>query len=234
MTQIYEEQAAEKVRVVENRELSPSEYDKFTTDFFAPQPWLDGKGGIDEDGSRHVIEVTAQDRQTLHIDPAGYAYARYVGIPEADVQRVVDHRSLSAAKVGPTQTLQSPEVGAYDRAIHNFVQAGGNEKNAREILDSEMAGASAQDLPKALVFHGFANPSDAERLAADILKEDHQRMLAKEDRKASEYAMGIQSAERDEGRQGRSLDDQSQSENPRHPVRAPQRNSSHRSAGRGR
>ncbi len=106
------DQPPEKIRVVGDMELSPSEYDKFTADFSAPQPWLDGKGGIEEDGSRHVIEVTAQDRQTLHIDPAGYAYARYVGIPEADVQRVVDNRSLSAAKPRPLQAQSRPQAPA--------------------------------------------------------------------------------------------------------------------------
>ncbi|MHB1668931.1 hypothetical protein [Thiomonas sp.] len=99
-------QPAVRVRVVEDKKLSSSDYDKFTADFFASQPWLDGKGGIDEDGTRHVIQVTAQDRQTLHIDPQGHDYARYVGIPEADVQRVMGSRSLVVAEVKPTQTLQ--------------------------------------------------------------------------------------------------------------------------------
>ncbi|MDE2466348.1 MAG: DUF1738 domain-containing protein, partial [Alphaproteobacteria bacterium] len=93
------QQSAARVRVVEDKKLSPSDYDKFTADFFASQSWLDGKGGIDEDGTRHVIQVTAQDRQTLHIDPQGHDYARYVGIPEADVQRVVGSRSFVVAEV---------------------------------------------------------------------------------------------------------------------------------------
>lgn len=42
-------------------------------------------------------EGTAPDRQTLHIDPAGHDYARYVGIPEADVQRVMEKRSLAVS-----------------------------------------------------------------------------------------------------------------------------------------
>ena len=97
---------------MEDKKLSSSDYDKFTADFFASQPWLDGKGGIDEDGTRHVIQVTAQDRQTLHIDPQGYDYARYVGIPEADVQRVVGSRSFVVAEVQSTQTLQPAAANA--------------------------------------------------------------------------------------------------------------------------
>lgn len=106
------QQPAARVRVVEDKKLSQSDYDKFTADFFASQPWLDGKGGIDEDGTRHVIQVTAQDRQTLHIDPQGHDYARYVGIPEADVQRVVGSRSFVVAEVQSSQTLQPAAASA--------------------------------------------------------------------------------------------------------------------------
>jgi len=97
---------------VEDKKLSQSDYDKFTADFFASQPWLDGKGGIDEDGTRHVIQVTAQARQTLHIDPQGHDYARYVGIPEADVQRVVGSRSFVVAEVQSSQTLETAAASA--------------------------------------------------------------------------------------------------------------------------
>ncbi|SCC95821.1 hypothetical protein THIX_90596 [Thiomonas sp. X19] len=108
------QQAAARVRVVEDKKLSSSDYDKFTADFFASQSWLDGKGGMDEDGTRHVIQVTAQDRQTLHIDPQGHDYARYVGIPEADVQRVMGSRSFVVAEVKSTQTLQPASAAGAD------------------------------------------------------------------------------------------------------------------------
>lgn len=103
LTALRESAEATKVRVVDGVKLSQPDYDRFTADFFAPQPWLAGKGGIDEGDARCVIQVTAQDRQTLHIDPSGYDYARYVGIPAGDVQRVMDSRSLVVAKAEPAQ-----------------------------------------------------------------------------------------------------------------------------------
>jgi hypothetical protein len=236
------QQPAARVRVVEDKKLSSSDYDKFTADFFASQPWLDGKGGIDEDGTRHVIQVTAQDRQTLHIDPQGHDYARYVGIPEADVQRVMGSRSLVVAEVESTQTLQLPEAGAYEKAVQAFVNGGGNEKDARRILaDVLLSDFSDKNLPKALEFHGFAKPHEAEKLATAILAEEHRQMLDKEDRKSSEFHVAKQaeeavtkdkanasecaaekSAERDEG------------DRPERPARQFQRQSTRRSAGRGR
>jgi hypothetical protein len=190
------QQPAARVRVVEDKKLSQLDYDKFTADFFAPQPWLDGKGGIDEDGTRHVIQVTAQDRQTLHIDPQGYDYARYVGVPEADVQRVMGNRSFVVAATESTQTLQLPEAGAYESAVQNFVRGGGNEKDARRTLDSELAGDyDPKHLPAALVFHGFAKPAEAEKLAAAIIAEENKKMLDKEDRKSSEFHVAMQAEE---------------------------------------
>jgi antirestriction protein ArdC len=140
------QQPACKVRVVENRQLSQSDYDKFTADFFASQPWLDGKGGIDEDGTRHVIQVTAQDRQTLHIDPQGYDYARYVGIPEADVQRVVGSRSFVVAEVSSTQTLQLPDAGKFHVA-RQAEEAAGKDKPKPDERTAEKSSEIEGDKP---------------------------------------------------------------------------------------
>ena len=82
------------VKVVAEQKLATADYDRFTEDFFVRQPWLDGKGGTLDDGTQLVVAVTAEKRQTLHIDPQGYDYARYVGIPEADFPRVLASRSL--------------------------------------------------------------------------------------------------------------------------------------------
>ncbi len=234
-------QPAARVRVVEDKKLSSSDYDKFTADFFASQPWLDGKGGIDEDGTRHVIQVTAQDRQTLHIDPQGHDYARYVGIPEADVQRVMGSRSLVVAEVESTQTLQLPEAGAYDRAIHNFVKGGGHEKDARRMLDNVMLDLDPKYLPSALVDHGFAKPAGAEKLAAAIIAEEYQKILDKEDRKSSEFHVAKQAEEavaKDKANASEPAAEKSterdEGDRPERPGRPPQRQSTRRSAGRGR
>ena len=135
-------QTAAGVRVVEDKKLSSSDYDKFTADFFASQPWLDGKGGIDEDGTRHVIQVTAQDRQTLHIDPQGHDYARYVGIPESDVQRVMGSRSLVVAEMHSTQTLQPaapsadlPQLTADARSQEPMQGPGGSSAIPEQVAE---------------------------------------------------------------------------------------------------
>ncbi|MDE2344619.1 MAG: hypothetical protein KGL63_14735, partial [Betaproteobacteria bacterium] len=235
------QQPAARVRVVEDKKLSSSDYDKFTADFFASQPWLDGKGGIDEDGTRHVIQVTAQDRQTLHIDPQGHDYARYVGIPEADVQRVVGSRSFVVPGVEPTQMLQPPAVGAYERAIHNFVKGGGSEKDAYRILDNAMLELDPKNLPSALVNHGFAKPAAAEKLAAAIIAEENRKVLDKEDRKSSEFHVAKQAEEaagKDKPNASERAAEKStarpEGDRPEHPARPPQRQSTRRSSGRGR
>lgn len=110
-------QGSDAVKVVDTKALSAAEYDAFTADFFKSQSWLTGKGGVErlDDGSdqRHVVEVTAPDRQTLHIDPSGHDYARYVGIPEADVERVRAARSLLVSEpksVEPDRKTQRPRA----------------------------------------------------------------------------------------------------------------------------
>jgi hypothetical protein len=235
------QQRAAGVRVVEDKKLSQSDYDKFTADFFASQLWLAGKGGLDEDGTRHVIQVTAQNRQTLHIDPQGYDYARYVGIPEADVQRVVGSRSFVVPEVEPTQTLHSPALGAYERAIQNFVKGGGSEKDAYRILDNAMLELDPKNLPSALAYHGFAKPAAAEKLAAAIIAEDNRKVLDKEDRKSSEFHVAKQAEEavaKDKANASEPAAEKSterpEGDGPERPGRPPQRQSTPRSAGRGR
>jgi antirestriction protein ArdC len=101
--QLAQRLSAEKpqqAKIVESREISTSEYDAFTENLFANHAWLDGKGGVESlpDGSqhRHVIEVTAAQRQTLLVDPSGHGYARIVGIPEADAAGVAARGNLIA------------------------------------------------------------------------------------------------------------------------------------------
>ncbi|MDE2252680.1 MAG: DUF1738 domain-containing protein [Betaproteobacteria bacterium] len=230
----------EQAKVVESRTVSPAEYDAFTQNLFASHDWLKDKGGEEQrpDGSvvRHVIEFGADQRQTLLIDPSGYNYARYVGVPVADIPALEARKSLviasptvaaevsqstpdtaaelkatwaakgvsperqsemlaqieakaqPGAQVGPFVVgAQDPQESAYERAVQNFVRGGGNEKDARRTLDSELAGDyDPKHVPTALVFHGFAKPAEAEKLAADIIAEGNKQMLDKEDRKAGD------------------------------------------------
>ena len=82
------------------------------------------------------------------------------------------------------------ESSPYEKAVQTFVNGGGNEKDARRILDDVLLSEfSDKNLPKALEFHGFAKPHEAEKLAADIITEENRKVSAKEDRKSSEYQM---------------------------------------------
>ena len=211
-------------------DLTPEAYDELTTDLMDNHPAIAGAGGTDEQGRRVVVDVNAPGRQRLLIDPQGYDYARYVGIPEQDVEALLARKSfVTAPEVEQSRVQAEPgqapatdlsekqkdaawsrlmdreearfegadrTPGPYETAIANFVKGGGNEKDARRILDSELAGDyDPKHLPTALVYHGFAKPSQAEKLASDIIAEDNQKMLDKEDRKSSEYHVAKQAEE---------------------------------------
>ena len=74
-----------KVEVGHQIKMTAEEYDKLTDNLLADNPHIAGMGGSYDDGTVRVAEVTAPDRQRLHIDPEGYNYPRYVGIPESEV-----------------------------------------------------------------------------------------------------------------------------------------------------
>ena len=108
--QLAGEKKTEQAKIIESRNLSTAEYDAFVGDLFADYGWLKGKGGIEplpQGGQqRHVIELMAKDRQTLLVDPSGHGYARIVGIPEADIARVVESKSLAV----PADPGKRPEL----------------------------------------------------------------------------------------------------------------------------
>lgn len=82
LARVYEQAAfapEETVAIDETVALTAAAYDQFTAAFFAPHPWLAGRGG-ERNGARLVIRVTAPGRQTLLVDASGYDYARYVGV----------------------------------------------------------------------------------------------------------------------------------------------------------
>ena len=61
-------------------ELTTAEYDVFANTLLQDRDWLAGKGGYLDHATRHVVEVKAENRKTLYVDPSGSAYGRYVGI----------------------------------------------------------------------------------------------------------------------------------------------------------
>ena len=131
---------AQNVRVIDRQVLSTSDYDRFVADFFAPKPWLKGQGGIEKDqanGTRLVVEVAAEKRQTLHIDPQGYDYARYVGIPEVDIDRVFAQRSLASApdrqrQVQVQQMADAPEPDKPERSARPRLRQSSRKAAAME------------------------------------------------------------------------------------------------------
>jgi hypothetical protein len=70
----------EPVVISETRELTTAEYDVFASTLLQDRDWLAGKGGYPDQATRHVVEVKAENRKTLYVDPSGSAYGRYVGI----------------------------------------------------------------------------------------------------------------------------------------------------------
>ena len=68
-----------KAIVDKSYKLSANEYDKFVYNFMVHTTYLSGEGGVDSDGTVHVVEITAPGKKTIYVDPEGYDYARYVG-----------------------------------------------------------------------------------------------------------------------------------------------------------
>jgi hypothetical protein len=300
--------------------LTPEAYDQLTSDLFAENSAISGAGGTDEQRRRLVVDVNAPGRQRLLIDPQGHKYARYVGVPEQDVDALLERKSFvlapqvekALAPVGRDQSIltaveidapahwgsalvnrdasglepseaacvadwvekqgigwpasmsdksfmgrheglltematysflvpekaqgidghpphqpgspggQAPE-SPYDQAIQNFVKGGGTEKDARSILDSELAGDfDPKHLAEALIYHGFAKPSQAETLATGILAEENQKMLDKEDRKAREFHVAQQAEEavgKIEARAAEETPEQPDADKPERPAR---------------
>lgn len=81
-------------KVTETVTFSQEEYDDFTNDFFVNLDFLSGKGGSCKKGFYQTIKIIAPDRETLFVNPAGYDYARYVGM-RVDLPPELDNRKLS-------------------------------------------------------------------------------------------------------------------------------------------
>ena len=70
----------ESITIELRKELTAIEYDVFAGTLLQDRDWLAGKGGYPDQATRHVVEVKAENRKTLYVDPSGSAYGRYVGI----------------------------------------------------------------------------------------------------------------------------------------------------------
>jgi hypothetical protein len=66
-----------KVYVTETKELTVDQFDAFARSLLVSRDWLRGKGGGTGDGYL-CVEVTAQGRPYLYVNPEGGDYARYV------------------------------------------------------------------------------------------------------------------------------------------------------------
>ncbi|MHB1668666.1 MAG: ArdC family protein [Thiomonas sp.] len=184
-------QGSDAAKVADTKALSAAEYDAFTSDFFKSQSWLAGKGGVErmDDGSdqRHVVEVTAPDRQTLHIDPSGHDYARYVGIPEADVERVRAARSLlvSAAPAKKPDLSNIPQTERYELfdAHSESLYAGPSAETmigVAEKLGSTQFQAVAADGQRTDVVRGEDGTWKASALSATELRQQRQAAMKQE------------------------------------------------------
>ena len=72
--------ALEPIDIAWRKALTEAEYDVFANTLLQDRDWLAGKGGYPDQATRHVVEVKAENRKTLYVDPSGSAYGRYVGI----------------------------------------------------------------------------------------------------------------------------------------------------------
>ena len=107
-------------------------------------------------------------------------------------------RVIEAHQPGLAQAQEPNAPSAYEKAVQTFVKGGGNEKEARRILDDVLlSDFSDKNLPKALEFHGFAKPHEAEKLATAIITEEDRKIASKEDRKAIEMREGLKAEGRD-------------------------------------
>ena len=133
-----------RVSIVETKELSAEEYDDFIAAPLRDREWLAGKGGY-LNKKRQVIAVTAQERQTLYVDPSGSSYGRYVGL------RV------------PTPSCRYPEVQ---------VRLSGRDGNAFAILGHCQRAARKAYLPEDEIkaFVGEAKSGDYNHLLTTCMR----------------------------------------------------------------
>lgn len=72
-----QDECRDTVLVTETRQMTPAEFDSFTSALLQSRDWLAGRGGYAAD-ARLCVEICAPGRPTLFVDPSGGDYPRYV------------------------------------------------------------------------------------------------------------------------------------------------------------
>ncbi len=122
-----------KVCIIKRTELSQPEYDAFTNNLMNDSQLVAGEGGTYEDGVSSVVEISAPGRQRLHIDPQGYKYPRYVGIPESEVEAFLARRSFV------TQQTAEHQATPDDKSANVIAES--QAPAERDYVDQAIAGA---------------------------------------------------------------------------------------------
>jgi len=134
-----EETARVKVAGVLN--LSAEDYDRMTANLMDDQMVLKNLGGTDrEAGARYVVDVRAPERQRLLLDTQGYDYPRYVGIPEGDVERVLERGSFVVGPDRGHEQMNEMTPPEQEQAMPTADPAAIQEAPARELPAGAPAG----------------------------------------------------------------------------------------------
>jgi hypothetical protein len=122
----------EPVVISETRELPTADYDQFARNLLQDRDWLAGKGGYPDHTTRHVVEVRAEGRQTLYVDPSGSAYGRYVGVADMESQ---SDQSDQANAIHWLLDSRRPEI-SLAQAIRTLRFALCSDPSALRILET--------------------------------------------------------------------------------------------------
>ncbi len=127
------------VRVARTVRMDAESYDRLTSQLLQDAPVLAQVGGTNtEDRSRYVVELQAPDRQRLFLDTQGYDYPRYVGIPEGDIERVLERGSFVVGPDVERITTNPLEVEKPSNPLDKDIVAHLEERN--RVRQSEHPG----------------------------------------------------------------------------------------------
>lgn len=77
---------AEEVTVAETVNLPPLWYDAVCRAPLDDYIFLSGKGGYDDENHRQVVALQCPGKPTLHVDPSGSSYCRYMEVNYENAQ----------------------------------------------------------------------------------------------------------------------------------------------------
>lgn len=64
------------------------------------------------------------------------------------------------------------ENDAFEKAIQNWVRHGNREEEGRELLAKEIKHFTPENLPIALIYHGFATTKTAQKMAKELTSKE--------------------------------------------------------------